>query len=156
MVLAEDLTNILFHAAFACYVKNRDGRYLYINKTGASMLGRTQDDVIGKDDSILFTTEGHHTVAKEDAMTHYSSQPVTFISHARASLLSAHPDFHAIKSRIITTSGRSEALLGVAIYNNPTNPIQPDMIRIMHQVLKRSSDFEKAIRSLDGARFLRF
>ncbi len=156
-MLAEDLTNILFHSAFACYVKNRDGRYLYINETGGRMLGLTPVDVIGKDDSALFTKEGFQTIAKEDAMTYYSSQPVTYISQARASGLGAHPNFRAIKTRLESSkSARPDALLGVAIYDNPENPIQPDMIRIMHQILKRAGDFETAIRNIDGSRFLRF
>ncbi|RYZ73195.1 MAG: PAS domain-containing protein [Proteobacteria bacterium] len=154
MFLGDDLTKLLYHSAFACYVKNRDGRYLYINDAGSKMLGKSAAEVIGQTDELLFTKEGFHTIAKEDAMTYYSSAPVTYTSAAKASALTNHPNFIAIKTKLKALRGHTSALLGVAIYDLPNNPIQPDMIRAMHQILKRASDFEKAISGQDGSGFL--
>src|SRR5208282_6822463 len=39
------------------FVKDLQGRYLMINSAGAHMLGRTVEEVIGKDDTELFTPE---------------------------------------------------------------------------------------------------
>lgn len=154
MLLADDLNSLLFHSAFACYVKSRDGRYLYINESGSKMLGKKPFEVVGKTDEVLFTREGFHTIAKEDAMTYYSSTPIRYVSAAKASAINTHPNFIAIKTKLTALKGQASALLGVAIYDNPADPIQPDMIRAMHQMLKRAADFEKAIRAIDGSGFL--
>jgi PAS domain-containing protein len=154
MILSDELNKLLYHSAFACYVKDREGRYLYINDTGAKMLGRTPLEILGRDDSLFFTRDGHHIIAKEDAMTYYASSPVTYISHAKAASLQSHPDFRAIKRKLQGPKGKSEALVGVAIYDDPSNPIQPEMIRTMHQVLAQSAEFERAIRAWDAARSL--
>ena len=50
----------------AVYVKDTEGHYLMINPAGAEMLGKTVEEVIGKDDAELFTPEdGRRVMAKD-------------------------------------------------------------------------------------------
>lgn len=50
----------------AVYVKDTEGRYLMINPAGAGMLGKTVEEVIGKDDTDLFTPEDGQRVMAID------------------------------------------------------------------------------------------
>jgi PAS domain S-box-containing protein len=48
------LSAIMDAAADIIYVKNREGRYLHMNKAGAGMVGRTVEEVVGQDDDALW------------------------------------------------------------------------------------------------------
>src|SRR5262249_134652 len=50
----------------AVFVKDRQGRYLMINTAGAGFLGRTVDEVIGKDDTELFSPETARLIMEGD------------------------------------------------------------------------------------------
>jgi PAS domain S-box-containing protein len=43
----------------AVYVKDRDGRYLMVNRAGATMLGMEREQIVGKTDRDLFPSHGH-------------------------------------------------------------------------------------------------
>src|SRR3954447_25567263 len=50
----------------AVFVKDRQGRYLMINTAGARFLGKTVAEVIGKDDTALFSPETARTIMEGD------------------------------------------------------------------------------------------
>src|SRR5262249_38479435 len=50
----------------AVFVKDRQGRYLMINTAGARFLGRTVAEVIGKDDTELFSPETARAIMEGD------------------------------------------------------------------------------------------
>jgi two-component system, cell cycle sensor histidine kinase and response regulator CckA len=70
------LQGIMEGTADAVFVKDPQGRYLMINPAGARFLGRTIDDVVGKDDTELFTPEvGRHIMeCDRDVMRRGESQ----------------------------------------------------------------------------------
>jgi two-component system, cell cycle sensor histidine kinase and response regulator CckA len=41
----------------AVYVKDLQGRYLMINSAGASLVGKAVEEVLGRDDTVLFVSE---------------------------------------------------------------------------------------------------
>jgi PAS domain S-box-containing protein len=43
----------------AVYVKDRDGRYLMVNRAAAAMLGMAREQIVGKTDKDLFPSHGH-------------------------------------------------------------------------------------------------
>ena len=50
----------------AIYAKDREGRYLMINTAGARFLGKSPEEVIGLDDTRLFSTETAATIIARD------------------------------------------------------------------------------------------
>jgi PAS domain S-box-containing protein len=50
----------------AVYVKDRQGRYLMINTAGARFLGKTVAEVIGKDDTQLFSPQTAQAIMEDD------------------------------------------------------------------------------------------
>ena len=50
----------------AAFVKGGDGRYRMINSAGARLLGRSRDEVVGKDDTELFEAETAERLMRDD------------------------------------------------------------------------------------------
>ena len=50
----------------AIFVKDLDGRYLMINAAGARFLGKSVQQVLGKDDTELFSPETAHAIMERD------------------------------------------------------------------------------------------
>jgi PAS domain S-box-containing protein len=62
----------------AVFVKDRLGRYLMINTAGARFLGRTVAEVIGKDDSELFSPETARLIMEGDRRTMATGEVQTY------------------------------------------------------------------------------
>lgn len=60
------LNAVIEKAQDVIYAKDNDGRYVVINRAGASFLGRTPDEIIGKTDAELLAAESAEEVAKND------------------------------------------------------------------------------------------
>ncbi len=52
--------------ADAIYVKDLDGRYVMVNSKGAHLIGRTAQEVIGRDDTFLFNAETAQRIREID------------------------------------------------------------------------------------------
>ena len=50
----------------AVFVKDQQGRYLMINSAGASLVGKSVEEVLGKDDTELFTPETARPIMESD------------------------------------------------------------------------------------------
>ncbi len=50
----------------AVFVKGGDGRYRTINSAGARLLGRSRDEVVGKDDTVLFEAQTAERLMMDD------------------------------------------------------------------------------------------
>lgn len=53
-------------AADAIYTKDLEGRYLTINPAGARMLGKTVEEIVGRDDFVLFPYEDANLISQKD------------------------------------------------------------------------------------------
>ncbi len=60
------------------FVKDLQGRYLMINSAGARLLGRTVEEVIGKDDAELFTPENGREIMAADRKVVDSGKTQTY------------------------------------------------------------------------------
>jgi len=60
------------------FVKDLQGRYLMINSAGANLLGRRVEEVIGKDDSELFTPETGREIMAADRKVVESGRAQTY------------------------------------------------------------------------------
>ena len=64
----ELILEIFSRSGFAAFVKNLEGRYLFINEVGARMLNRKVDQVIGKTDRELFSKSSADLMRSRDLM----------------------------------------------------------------------------------------
>ncbi len=62
----------------AIFVKDLEGRYLMMNSAGARVLGRTVEDVIGKDDVELFNPEVGRAIMERDQAVLQSGEAQTY------------------------------------------------------------------------------
>lgn len=62
----------------AVYIKDSRGRYLMINQAGASFLGRSIDEVLGRDDTELFSPDSARKIYEFDSTAKTSHEPMTF------------------------------------------------------------------------------
>jgi len=60
------------------FVKDLQGRYLMINSAGAQLLGRTAEEVIGKDDAQLFTPKNGREIMAADQKVVESGKTQTY------------------------------------------------------------------------------
>ncbi|MEG3897979.1 MULTISPECIES: PAS domain S-box protein [unclassified Microcoleus] len=60
------LLTVINSTPAALFVKDIQGRYLMLNAAGASIIGKSADDIIGRDDSELFPTEIAGNIRKTD------------------------------------------------------------------------------------------
>ena len=59
-------------------MKDLKGRYLMINSAGARFLGRSTEEVIGKNDTELFTPEDGREIMKRDREVVQSGETQTY------------------------------------------------------------------------------
>ena len=62
----------------AVYVKNTEGRYLMINPAGAGFVGKSVEEVIGKNDADLFTPEDARHIMEKDREIMASGETQTY------------------------------------------------------------------------------
>jgi PAS domain S-box-containing protein len=72
------LTAVVEGTTDAVFVKDLRGRYLMINTAGARCLGRTVSEVVGKDDSELFSPDSAAAIMEEDRRGMAAGEPRTF------------------------------------------------------------------------------
>lgn len=60
------LAAFLEEAPEALFMKDMAGRYVYVNRAAARFLGRSPEEVLGKDDSELFSAETAEAIREAD------------------------------------------------------------------------------------------
>jgi PAS domain S-box-containing protein len=68
----------------AIYVKDHQGRYLMINSAGARLLGKTVEEVIGRDDRELFSPDTAQAIMQHDRQVIALEEPQTLEEIATA------------------------------------------------------------------------
>lgn len=61
----------------AVFVKDLEGRYLFINEAAANYMGRTVEDILGNDDRAFFDEEGSSVIRDNDRRVVESGQAIT-------------------------------------------------------------------------------
>lgn len=72
------LRTIIESATDAIFIKDRQGKYLLINSSGARFLGKTVTEVIGKDDTELFSADTAGEIMRGDQLVIKSNQIHTY------------------------------------------------------------------------------
>ena len=69
---------ILARTCDAVFAKDRDGRYVMINRKGAGMFGKSVEEILGQDDTALFAREGAERIMAIDRAVMSTGRPQTF------------------------------------------------------------------------------
>jgi PAS domain S-box-containing protein len=70
------LRSVLEHAPGIISVKDRDGRYEFVNRLGAALIGHSVDDVIGRTDADLYPDDDAHRSREEDRRVLATGEPL--------------------------------------------------------------------------------
>ena len=95
----------------AVFVKDLQGRYLMMNAAGARFLGRSVDDVLGKDDVELFSPEIGRAMMQRDRAVVQSGETQTYEEPATAAGVTR--TYLATKGPYRDPSGKVIGLLGI-------------------------------------------
>jgi len=96
----------------ALFVKDRLGRYLMINAAGARALGKSVEEVIGKNDQELFTPESARQLMDHDRLILATGRTETFEHPATAA--GATRIWQTTKSLYVDQHGAVAGVIGVA------------------------------------------
>jgi two-component system cell cycle sensor histidine kinase/response regulator CckA len=96
----------------AVFVKDLKGRYLMVNSAGAQFVGRTVEDVIGKDDTELFTPETGQLLRSFDRKVLEAGVPQTFEERATSNGITRM--YLSTKGPYRDARGQIVGVLGVA------------------------------------------
>lgn len=96
--------------ADAVFVKDRAGKYTIINQAGAAMLGRTPDEIIGRDDTELFPKEVAEKIMADDQKVMKTGEATVFEDEIRSKGIV----FSSKKSAFRDSQGKLVGVIGVA------------------------------------------
>jgi len=96
----------------AVFVKDREGRYLFVNAATAKFFGRSKEEVIGRDDSEFFGVEEARLLRVADRQVMDSGEART--SEERLTLEGTRRVFSAIKAPYRDQSGRIVGTIGIS------------------------------------------
>jgi PAS domain S-box-containing protein len=74
----ERLRTLIHLASDAIFIKDRAGRYVFINPAGAHVLGATPDEIVGKTDLEVFGAETGKNVISYDDIALSTRQPIHY------------------------------------------------------------------------------
>ena len=96
----------------AIYVKDRQGRYLLINSVGAGFLGRPVEDIIGKDDTEVFSPDTARRILERDRRIMECGELETYESVSTAAGVTRM--YRATKSPYYDQQGNVIGLVGMS------------------------------------------
>jgi len=112
-LFAGDLIRLIVEATpDAVFVKDTEGRYLYMNPAGASVIGKSVEEVIGRDDTVLFSAVSAAEVMGNDRRIMTAGA----IEHAEDVILVGNERrvFKVVKGPLYDSQGTLAGLFGVA------------------------------------------
>ena len=107
----------IMHAVFegtsdAIFVKDLQGRYVMINSAGAHVFGKSPEDVIGKDDTALFTAESVGQILEHDRQVLTSGETRNY--EETSTVLGATRIFLSTKAPHRDHQGHIIGIIGIA------------------------------------------
>ncbi len=106
------LNGVVEGTSDAIFVKDLQGRYLMINSAGAKFLGKRVDEVLGRDDTELFSAETAHIVMDHDRRIMDSGESET--SEETASAAGVTRTYLSTKGVLRDAQDEVTGLIGIA------------------------------------------
>jgi len=107
------VTALVRASSDAIYVKDLEGRYLLFNPTAERVTGKAADEVLGRDDSVLFPPDEAAAIVAFDREVLAGGQPVVF-EETVAVAGGEKRTFLTTKGPLLDEQGRPFALYGMA------------------------------------------
>ncbi len=106
------LNTILSHIAVHVYVKDRSGRYLYVNRRVAEMVGCPAHEIVGKTDAAFFAADLVAAVAAVEEEVFLSGKPI----HREETILTACGEERTflVGKVLLSCQGQADCLIGYA------------------------------------------
>ncbi len=106
------LSDIAYGSADAIFAKDRQGRYLMFNRAACGFAGKTEDQVVGQDDSVLFPPEQAALVRAHDRQVMEEDRIIT--SEETLDTPAGTLTFLAIKGPLHDENGRVTGMYGIS------------------------------------------
>jgi PAS domain S-box-containing protein len=97
----------------AVFVKDIEGRYVLFNEAAGRFVGKSPADVIGHDDSFLFSTESAQRVMATDREI-LTSRMTKSVEEVVENLMGSHFTFHATKGVLFGQDGSAVGTFGIS------------------------------------------
>lgn len=107
------LETIINNAIDSIYIKDLHGKYLLINEAGLKAMGKTSQEVIGKDDTLFFSASEAKMIMDVDKKVIESGMPQTFEDLVTISDGNIHV-FSNVKCPMFDDFGKPNGLFGIA------------------------------------------
>ncbi len=125
----------------AIYVKDPDGRYLLFNQAAELVTGKSEAEVIGKDDTFLFPAEQAEAVMAGDRAVMSGGVPRTYEEQVTAADGTLH-HYSSSKGPIFAADGSLAGIFGIA------RDITTSW-RLQTELRERTADLEQSNRDLE-------
>lgn len=96
----------------AIFVKDRQGKYLLFNRAASDFVGRPVDEVLGHDDSELFTPDSAQLVRRRDELVMESGKPM--VGEERLVASGTERTYLASKVPLKSSDGQVVGLIGIS------------------------------------------
>ncbi len=106
------LKTVVENTTDAVYVKDSKGRYLMINQAGAAFVGRSMEEILGRDDSELFQPDSAGKIFELDRQAMESDKPLT--SEEELTAAGSTRTYLSTKGAYRDSSGNILGLFGIA------------------------------------------
>lgn len=109
------LTGILDHIPAYVFSKNRAGQYTYVNQMLAALHALQQEEIIGKTDEELFTSQAAESFIKNDSAVFEEKKTVRALEDGGTDEFGIERSYLSVKCPIEDESGEVIELLGMSI-----------------------------------------
>ena len=106
------LQQILDHATAVVYVKDRDGRYLFVNRWFLQLFGRSEAEVIGHTDAELFPADIVDELRRNDAAVFERNEPFEFEEQVPQE--DGVHTYISLKFPLLDSRGETHAVCGIS------------------------------------------
>lgn len=115
----EEILNCIMNDSRDCIaIKDKLGRYIWINNSGASFLNRSVEDVIGKTDFELFDVEAALMIRKSDMEVMSQGSSETYTAYLKPKH-AAGKEFMAIKRAYKNKEGQVQGIINIVRDSDP-------------------------------------
>jgi PAS domain S-box-containing protein len=129
----------------AIFIKDRHGRYVFVNPEAAYIIGRSTEDIIGKDDTELLPPDVAHAMMDDDSTIMSGAGSLTYEEHI--ALTNDDSRYMLVtKGPMYDTSGEVDGMFGVARDITDLKLLQQE---ISEKVVQLEAALEK-VRQLEG------
>ena len=109
----ELLRGFLERTADSVFIKDRDGRYLFLNAQAARVMGQSATDITGKDDTFLFPPDEARRIMEHDR-TIMDGKAVATYEEVLTTLSGEERTFLATKGPLFDARGNLRGIFGMA------------------------------------------